>query len=264
MNVLAIVPARGGSKGVPNKNIRRLAGKPLLAWSIEAALAAELVDRVVVSTDSPRIAEVAFVAGAEIVMRPAELATDQALTDPVLVHAIDRLREASGPTVYTRHLAHYRPDLVVLLQPTVPFRREGLIDDCIRRLLATGADSLLTGIPLHFVWWRESANPDRAADGEARWRSQCPRRPRRQDMVARELMYHEDGSVYVTRTELLENAGRRLGGRVELFENEPSVDIDTERDFLVAEALFAAKAADLHSSALASRLPAPAPAGAPA
>jgi CMP-N,N'-diacetyllegionaminic acid synthase len=233
VKVLCLIPARAGSKGVPLKNIRPLGGRPLLAWSIlaarpsitlrEHAIPVPRYDtRIVVSTDSEQIAAVARLQGTETIMRPAELATDEAATDPVLVHALDELRP-------------WRPDLVVLLQPTCPVRRVGLVEDCIARLLETGADSLLTAYPLHYVWWKETAGPDNLT--EAIWRSQCDRRPRRQDMDARELMWHEDGSVYVTRTELLEKTGKRLGGRIEVFENMPSVDIDAEQDIAVAQAL---------------------------
>lgn len=241
MKVLALIPARGGSKGVPRKNLRMLAGRPLIAWSIEAACAgcrqvpvAEV--RVVVSTEDEEIALVAGQWGAEVIMRPTELATDEAATDPVLVHAVGVLK-AEG----------WRPDVVVLLQPTVPVREPGLVARCIEVLRSRWADCVLTVNVAHFVWWREtpayrydngkpggSGRPETPA-----WRSQCPRRPRRQDMEARELMWLEDGSVYVTRTELLEQTGARLGGHQEAVETARTVDIDTEEDFAVAEALMA-------------------------
>jgi len=237
VNVLYLIPARGGSKGLPRKNLRPCAGKPLLAWSIEAAMESGPLrpgkERVVVSTDDERIAAVAWQWGAEIIDRPPELATDEAATDPVLVHAVETLK-AEG----------WRPDLVVLLQPTVPVRALGLVDTCVFRIATTGADSVLTAYPLHFVWFQEAPayRYDEKATGtgqpdQPRWRSQCPRRPRRQDMVARELMWAEDGSVFVTRTELLERTGARLGGRIELVETRRTVDIDTEEDLAMAEAL---------------------------
>lgn len=234
MKVLAVIPARGGSKGVPRKNLRMVGGRPLIAWSIEAALEARLVDAVVVSSDDPEILEVARYCGAKTLERPAELATDEAATDPVLVHVVRDFR--------TWWWWYQRPELAVLLQPTVPVRRAGLVDDCIRHLVETHADSLLTGYPLHFCWWREDEYSTGAGPDPVRWRSQCPRRPRRQDMTSRELMWHEDGSVYVTRTELLMGTGARLGGRMEVFETEKTVDIDDDRDLAVAEALLAYQA----------------------
>lgn len=229
MRVLAVIPARGGSRGVVRKNLRLVVGKPLVLWSVEAALAALNVDEVIVSSDDPAILAAAARPGVTTLPRPAELATDTATTDSVLLHAIAN--------------AAQRPDLVVLLQPTVPVRAQGLVDACIGRLLETGADSLLTGNAAHFVWWRENGNQERAADGAPRWRSQCPRRPRRQDMEARELMWNEDGSVYVTRTEMLEQTGQRLGGRMEVYETARTVDIDTEADLAVADAMLRCRVA---------------------
>lgn len=237
VRVLAVIPARVGSKRLPMKNFRQCAGKPLLAWSVEAALQAGIPpDDVVVSTDSHHFGRLmATIYGVQHLNRSPELATDEALTDPVLRETVHGV---SGPM----------PDLVVLLQPTVPVRRPYLVRECIDRLQATGADSLLTAYPLHFVWWREDSYIDKMGGaytmGAAKWRSQCPRRPRRQDMVARELMYHEDGSVYVCRSRLLLEEGKRLGGHVELFETERTVDIDTEEDFRAAEAMLAARAAE--------------------
>lgn len=236
VRILTVIPARGGSKRLPGKNLLPCAGRPLLDWTIDAALESRLTTRVVVSTDDQRIGNAALDRGAHVVVRPAHLATDTAPTDPVI---LDALYAAERHVLDTF-------DLVVLLQPTVPVRRRGLVDDCISRLLETGADSLLTGYPLHFVWWRETQDQDRAADGARMWRSQCPRRPRRQDMVDRELMWHEDGSVYVTCTEHLRRTGSRLGGRMELFETDRTVDIDDAADLAMAEALL------LHRRALAA------------
>lgn len=236
-NILYLIPARGGSKGLPRKNLMPCAGKPLVVWSIQAALQsawpASGKERVLVSTDDPGIAAIASQWGAEVLDRPPELATDEAATDPVIVHAVATLT-AGG----------WRPDVVVLLQPTVPVRAPGLVDACLCRLELTGADSVLTAYPLHFVWFQEAPAylyedkpTGTGGPAPARWRSQCPRRPRRQDMVARELMWAEDGSVFVCRTELLERTGARLGGRIELVETRRTVDIDTAEDLAVAEAL---------------------------
>jgi CMP-N,N'-diacetyllegionaminic acid synthase len=219
VRVLALIPARGGSRGVPGKNLRPLGGRPLLAWSIEAAQPPTCqVDRVVVSSDSQEILDVAARYGAEPLERPAELATDEALTDPVIVHAVEAL-----------FVEGYLPDLVVLLQPTVPFRAPGLVDACIDRLLASGADSLLTGYPLHFVWRRND-------QVWLPWQTLTPNRCRRQDQDAAERFFHEDGAVYVTRTAALMAHRARVCGRVELFETARSIDIDTEEDFRAAEA----------------------------
>jgi N-acylneuraminate cytidylyltransferase len=238
VRALAIIPARGGSKGVPRKNLRLVGGRPLVAWSIEAALAAPSVDRVVVSSDDPEILRVARIYGASAQERPAQLSTDEALTDPVLVHVVGAM-------------GGYRPDAVVLLQPTVPVRRPGLVEDCIQALrAATLADAVLTAYPLHFVHWRENSDSDRT-EGRGRWRTQCPRRPRRQDMHDRELMFHEDGSVYVTRTGVLLATGSRFGRAYEVIETERTVDIDTEVDLLIADAMLQQRDPDLPAEVFA-------------
>jgi N-acylneuraminate cytidylyltransferase len=236
MNVLALIPARGNSKTLPGKNLRVLAGKPLLAWSIAAALESRFVSRVVVSSDDDAILTAAAIHGAEPLRRPAELATDAALTDPVIDHALSELGRkiecCGGPSSGEDF------DLVVLLQPTSPVRAPGLVDACISRLLDARADSLVTAYPLHFVWWREEQFVPWPSPGPRVWRSQCPRRPRRQDLAPQERMFHEDGSVFVVRADMFRAVGsKRVVGRVEVFETERAPDIDTGEDFAMAEAL---------------------------
>ena len=115
--VLALIPARGGSKGIPGKNIRSFSGYPLIAYSIAAGLQSERVTRVIVSTDDPEIAQVAKAYGAEVpFLRPSELAQDQTLDLPVFKHALDWLRENES----------YQPELVVQLRPTSPIRPKGV------------------------------------------------------------------------------------------------------------------------------------------
>jgi len=113
--MLCIIPARGGSKGVQNKNIRIIAGKPLIAWSIEQALKCELIDRVIVSTENRQIATIAEQFGAEIpFLRPEVLAQDDSPTEPVLIHSVEKLEKQ-----------RYYPKAVMLLQPTSPIRNPG-------------------------------------------------------------------------------------------------------------------------------------------
>ena len=126
--VLAIIPARGGSKGIPRKNVRPLLGRPLLAHSIEHARQAPSVTRVVVSTDDAEIAAVARRFGAEVVDRPAEISGDAASSESALLHVLDHLRDAEG----------YEPDLVVFLQATSPLRRPGDVQGAIETLDARG------------------------------------------------------------------------------------------------------------------------------
>ena len=218
--VLAIIPARGGSRGVPRKNLRPLGGKPLLAHSIGHALSAELVTRTTVSTEAAEIAEVARKWGAEVIPRPAELARDTAATDPVLLAALQHLEQREG----------YVPDLVVLLQPTSPLREAEMIDDAIRTLEREKADSLLSVYRSHDFHWRKSDTGAEAINYDHK------DRPRRQDL---EAQYTENGSIYVTRTEVLKAEATRLGGRTALYEMSPlySVQIDSPDDLILAESL---------------------------
>lgn len=142
---LALIPARGGSKGLPHKNLLDFAGKPLIAWSIEAALASQACDRVVVSTDDPEIAEIGRAYGAEVpFLRPAEFAQDASPTIDMIAHAIGWLREHEGVIF----------DVLALVEPTSPLREPSDIDGCVARLLGTpGAESVVTVAPA------ESAHP---------------------------------------------------------------------------------------------------------
>lgn len=208
--VVAIVPFRKGSKGLPGKNVRHVAGRPLWEWSAYAAFGSDL-DSVILTTDYPITPELALgCVAALLVQRPPELATDDAPLDAALVHAID---------------AASFDGIVVVLQPTVPVRRPGLIDDCVamfRRFPA--AKSLVTVNPLHFVW-----------DGDS-GRMLNPPRVNRQAMRDGKL-YEEDGSVYVVRASDLRAHRSRVVDPVILFETERTVDIDTESDFRLAEQL---------------------------
>ena len=120
MNILAIIPARGGSKGIPRKNIKLLAGKPLIAYSIEAAIKSEFVNRVIVSTDDDEIEQISIKYGAEVIIRPKKLAEDDSPTIDGIIHALNIL-EKTG----------YLPDIVVLLQPTSPLRTQDDVDNAI-------------------------------------------------------------------------------------------------------------------------------------
>ena len=133
MKVLAIIPARGGSKRIPGKNVRRMLRRPLLSWAIDAAKGSS-IDRVIVSTDDPAIAAVAKRYGAEApFLRPKELATDMLGIEPVLRHALEWLEEHEN----------YRPDVLALLMPTNPLRLPQHIDEALRLMKKTGADSVV-------------------------------------------------------------------------------------------------------------------------
>ncbi|MBL8172211.1 MAG: acylneuraminate cytidylyltransferase family protein [Acidobacteria bacterium] len=226
MRVLGLIPARGGSKGVPGKNIKLLAGKPLLAYTAAAALAAQHLSRVVLSTDDEQIAAVGRACGIEVpFLRPAELAQDHSPTLPVVQHAL-RTLEAAGEQF----------DAVCLLQPTNPLRRAVDIDACITLFEREQADSVVTVLPVpaeynpHWVYFRAADGSLRLSTGES---TPIPRRQ------ALPPAFHREGSVYVTRRDVILEENSLYGQRVLGVELDPtrSVNIDTPDDWAHAEAL---------------------------
>jgi len=225
---IAIIPARGGSKGIPNKNIRPLCGKPLIAWTIEAALSAETVDRVVVSTDDVKIAEIGREYGAEIVMRPQELSTDTATSESALLHVLDSLEQTED----------YHSDLLAFLQCTSPLTTPQDIDGTIQTLLEAHADTALTVVPFHYFIWKSNQTPSTTHNAPAIGINHNPSqlRQRRQD---REPQYVETGSVYVMRTADFSEYKQRFFGKtvMHVIPEENCLEIDTPQDFSVAEVL---------------------------
>src|SRR5690242_12671648 len=144
MQVLAIIPARGGSKGIPGKNLRPLGGVPLVARAVAAARGARRVSRVVVSTDDPEIARVAREAGAETVVRPPALSGDRVPSEAALLHVLEHLQQGEG----------YAPELTVFMQCTSPFTTGEDVDGAIDALLAGSADTVLSVTPFHGFLWR--------------------------------------------------------------------------------------------------------------
>jgi CMP-N-acetylneuraminic acid synthetase len=226
MRVLGLIPARGGSKGVPGKNIRLLGGKPLLQYTAEAALSAKLIARVILSTESEEIARVGSQCGLEVpFLRPASLAKDETPMLPVVQHAVQWIEDRGE-----------RFDAVCLLQPTNPMRRARDIDDCICLLEKTDADSVVTILPVppeynpHWVYFTDHSALLKLSTGEAQPIT------RRQDLPQ---AYHREGSVYVIRRDVLMNRHSLYGNRVagHLINDELIVNIDGPRDWARAEAL---------------------------
>lgn len=219
MNILAIIPARGGSKGIPQKNIRHVAGKPLITWNILATRESKHVTRTVVSTDDAAIKEVSLRYGAEVIDRPADLSGDTASSESALLHTLEYLRGTEG----------YVPDLVVFLQCTSPLTASADIDSCIDMLLEADADSATTVTDFHYFVWKP------LADGTAHGVNHDKRfRPRRQD---REPQYLETGAVYVMRTGGFLEAKHRFFGRtvVSVMPAERVQEIDEPVDLVAAE-----------------------------
>lgn len=216
--IIAIIPARGASKRLPGKNVRPFAGHPLIAYSIAAARTSNLIEQFFVSTDDNEIRRIAEAYGAEVIIRPPELATDTAKTGAVIQHAVNHLI-----TTY-----HVGIDAVVLLQPTNVLRGPGLVDDAIRTFLANDVDSVIT----------VSLNTQKSgciADGL--FQPDYIPETRSQDLRP---SYYENGLVYVTKASVAAE-GDVFGKTIFPFEvGEPFAvaDIDTQLDFEIAEFVF--------------------------
>lgn len=223
MRVLGVIPARGGSKGVPGKNIKMLGGKPLLAYSFEAAEKSILLEDCILSTDDPEIAEVGRSLGISVpFLRPANLASDSSPTLPTLVHVLE----------YFKSIGKYY-DAICLLQPTSPFRPIGLIDQTIRKFSESGADSLVTVLPVpdhlnpHWVFEADTSGLLKIATGEKDLIS------RRQELPP---AYFRDGSIYLSSSEAI-LSGSLYGDSISYLTNDPDyyVNIDTMEDWKKAE-----------------------------
>lgn len=230
MRILAVITARGGSKGVPRKNVRPLAGRPLVAHSVDCALAlGSRLHRVIVSTDDSEIADAARAAGAEVpFMRPAELAADKAPTLPVLQHAVAFVEAEEGQKL----------DWVLLLQPTTPLRRPSDVAACIDLALSSDCDSVISLVEV------VSSHPvfvKKLQQGAIQpFVIEEPEGLRRQDRG--EPAYIRNGAVYLSRRDVIMGGsiwGRRSLGYV--MPDERSVNIDSELEFKLAELLLAGK-----------------------
>ena len=214
--VLGLIPARGGSKGIPKKNIRELSGKPLIAYSIDAALRSELVDRVVVTTDSEEIAAIARSWGADVpFLRPAELAQDGSKTIDCVLHARDELASMGDPY-----------DVIVLLQPTSPLRTARNIDDALACFVNHGEKGLasVSEVIDNPVLVRTLGN-----DGQLFPILDRGSTVRRQDM---EVFYRVNGSIYINRADELTSETSLNDNPIGFVVSQSEApDIDTFEDF---------------------------------
>jgi CMP-N,N'-diacetyllegionaminic acid synthase len=228
MITLGVIPARGGSKAIPLKNIRDLCGKPLLAYAIKEARRAASVSRLVVSTDHLEIGRIAVQYAAEVIWRPPELATDDSPTEAALIHVLDELKSREG----------FNPDVVLTLEPTSPFRTAETINRCVEILLTTDADSVIGVVETRNCYGRII---------RGRFEYLFPGQPRRRQ--EREPLYRESSTIYGTRTETLRRKKSVLGDRLYpvVVPAEEAVDINTELDFRIAKALIVEKTGFPHS-----------------
>lgn len=225
--VVAVIPARAGSKGIKNKNVKAFSGKPLIAWTIELAQSVPEIDRVIVSTDGESIADVAKEYGAEVYWRPKELAGDRALVIDAIKHLNKELDDQGETASY-----------MLLLEATAPLRNVSDVSDSIHLLDNNNLDSVATfteaKLNPHRAWKIFNNTPEAFIDGANAWL------PRQQQPEAWEL----NGAVYAfTRAGVVKQNSSLLFGKTGsvVMPHERSIDIDTELDFMVVEKLMESK-----------------------
>lgn len=224
MKILAIIPARGGSKGVPRKNIKLLNGKPLLQYTFEAAKNSKLLTDIILSSEDSEIIEIASKMGLKApFIRPQELATDAAASIDVVLHAIDYM-ENQG----------FFYDAICLLQPSSPFRESGFIDKSIEKFILQKSDSMLSVLAVphefnpHWVFEQDKEGNLKIATGEKEIIK------RRQDLPS---AFYRDGSVYITKIDVLKNQKSFYGNSIGYIESDSnySCNIDTMSDWKLAK-----------------------------
>jgi N-acylneuraminate cytidylyltransferase/CMP-N,N'-diacetyllegionaminic acid synthase len=226
--IIAIIPARGGSKGLPRKNIKPLAGRPLIYYTIYEALKSNYLDRIIVSTEDEEIAKISKDCGAELpFMRPKELAMDNTPTLPVLQHAIHYLEEKEN----------YYPDIIVLLEPTSPLRNNKDIDSAIKKFIESRYNTVVTvckvDYPPHWVYKLEGGKLKPFIKNGKKI-------TRRQDAPD---LYRLNGAIYVIKRDLIMIENKILCDNMDgvIMPLEKSIDIDSELDFFIAEKLMKEK-----------------------
>lgn len=222
--VYAIIPARGGSKGVPKKNIKELNGIPLINYSIEYALSSPYIDAIIITTDCDDIKNKinnSFTELRKIIIldRPSELATDEATTESAIEHVI-------------KSKTFKKEDVLVLLQPTSPLRPKDSLNEILEKFIDQNYDSLLTLSPIHPLTWKINNN-----------NIECMydylNRPRRQDIEPKDYIYDENGSVYVFSVDNFKKTNNRLGKKIGyfIFPEDYGKQIDTQLDFNILESI---------------------------
>lgn len=219
--IVAIIPARGGSKGIPRKNVLPLAEKPLIAHTIEAASRAKSINRLLVSTDDAEIEFVAREYGAEVIQRPAEISGDAASSESALLHALEYLKDTED----------YEPDIVVFLQCTSPLTASADVDGTVEALKSDASDSALAVVPFHYFLWKKNSEGDAVGINHDK--------SIRQMRQERAPQYLETGAVYVMRTKGFLKARHRFFGKTTFYVMPPErrLEIDELVDFKIAEAL---------------------------
>lgn len=219
MEILSIIPARGGSKGIKRKNIKPILNKPLIAYTIEASLKSKYITRTVLSSEDDEILSVAKDFGAEVLKRPLELAQDETKTAPVILNVMDNLQKTG-----------YKADYVVLLQPTCPLRDEKYIDlafDYYFLKQKEGFDSCFSVYEIGntHAYWKLLHN------GKAECLYDYRKRPRRQDVNEHYKLYRENGAFYALPWDTVRETKDFIGYNPVMYNTSKMIDIDTVSDF---------------------------------
>ena len=209
MSFVCIIPARGGSKRIKNKNIKLIAGKPLLAWTIEAAKKAKVIDDIYVTSENKKILKISKKLNIKTINRPGALSNDKIHVDAAVLHCYINIKK--------------RYDYIVLLQPTSPLRSHKHILEAIKLIKRTKADSLVSVVKKKILLWRKKNKFIEPISYE------IFKRPRSQDM----RLFSENGAIYITKSKIFLQNKNRLGGKIIAYEMEDkySIDIDNSRDF---------------------------------
>ena len=216
---IAIIPARGRSKGIKNKNLVNFCGKPLIYWTINQALNSKLIDNVYVSSDSREILNYSSDLGSEIIFRPKSISGDRATSESALIHAVNNIKAEA--------------DAVVFLQATSPIRNKYDIDNAIKKFKKDRVDSLFSASNLDdFNLWLEKDNKFKSINYD--WKQ----RNRRQDK--KDLIWCENGSIYVTKTKALIKNNNRIAKKFSIYEMKvwQSFEIDEKKDIPFLEVIF--------------------------
>jgi len=219
MNIVSIIPARGGSKGIPKKNILNFCGKPLISWTIEEVLGSKLINDVYVSSDADDILEISKNYGAKVIKRPRTIARDNSTSEEALKHAIAFIRKNVKEKI----------DIVVFCQATSPLRTSEDIDNAIKYFISTQADSLFSAVILESLYtWRKQKRELISVSYDYK------NRARRQERLP---LYLENGSIYIFKPEVLAKYNNRLGGKISMYIMDywKSFDIDTIEDIEICE-----------------------------
>ena len=217
--ILALIPARSGSKGIPNKNIKLFNGRPLIEWTIKLALKSKLIDKVVVSSDSLKILNISKKLGAEVILRPKNISGDKATTESAIIHCIKYFKNDY--------------EAIILLSPTSPLRKKNDIDNAIKFFYLNKLDSCFSGSKLtDFLIW----NYDKIYKKYTSINYDFKNRGSRQN---RKLGYVENGSIYIFKPSLIIKKNNRIGGKFDIFNMDfwQSFEIDEKDDWKLLETM---------------------------